>query len=161
MTRMYRDGEAWTREEGAPEGPSIDVVIPSSREGHGPYRITVDHVSGVILHQPPCSSWVHRGPGLCRHVREARYRAEQVGATFLADVGQMIAESEWWASPDCPAKDLVAAIVRRRDEARNQAESNGDYEAFVSRPPVSAEELAEFVREQNVPAGIEHPGPRR
>lgn len=124
MTRTWREGEAWLEADGAPMGPSVTVTIHSSRPGHGPYRVTRDRTAGVWLHQPPCESWRHRGPGLCRHIREAVARAESTASMFLEDVDRLIRGSTWWAGPDTEAKRLVVAIIRLRDDGRRQLAAN-------------------------------------
>lgn len=131
MTRTWREGEAWLAADGAPAGPSIDVVIPSSRKGHGPYRITRDR--GVILHQPPCEAWQH-GHMRCRHVAEACYRSEQPGAAFYDEVRRLLSESAWWASAE-DARSLVAAIMRAADTCRDQQEANASRAAYIAEGP--------------------------
>ena len=134
MSPLYKDPEeAWERADGAPQGPDFDYLIPSSRTGHGPYRMVRQSHTGRMLHIPACEAWTH-GHRNCRHVQESVYRSEQPGSAFYEDVDRMLSESAWWASGD-EAKALCAAIVRQRDETRKQMEDNAARAAYVAEGP--------------------------
>lgn len=144
MTLAYQEGQRW--DEG-PKGPGIDVVIPSSRKGHGPYRIIRDAVEGSIFHIPACEAWQH-GHYLCRHVSEAVHRSEQPAEVFLAEVRKLFSESAWWADPETAA-ELCGRIKRLQMEATNQQRANeagqraaAERRAFRALPPDEQERRA-------------------
>jgi hypothetical protein len=122
----YKDPEeSWEKVDGCPQGVDFDFLIPSSRPGRGPYRITRHSAMGRITHVPGCEAFLH-GHKLCRHVSEAVHRAELPAQAFLEDVKRLVSISAWWANPGA-ARELCGAIVRRLDDANKQLEQNARY----------------------------------
>lgn len=132
--------ERWEREDGAPQGPSFDLVIPSSREGRGPYRIVCDSVSGVVIHRPTCEAFQH-GWRDCRHVRDAIWRSENPAAAFLDDVDRLRLSGNWWTDP----KVFAAEVVRLCIDARKREHELRDYRNTAAKPRATLEEaIREF-----------------
>jgi hypothetical protein len=130
MGRAWKPGEAWLREEGAPDGPEFTVTIASSRKGKGPYRLHRDPVTGTILHQPACEAWAN-GHKLCRHTTEAIRRSEQPDAEFALAVHELIVHQnlgfvpELYASPRLEA--WHAELTRLHNEWMDARGRIGDH----------------------------------
>jgi hypothetical protein len=119
VTRAWKPGEAWLREDGAPDGPEFTVTIPSSRKGRGPYRLHRDPVTGTILHQPPCEAWAH-GHRNCRHIQEAIRRSEQPDAEFALAVHELIVHRTLGYRPAVYADPVVQAWLSDLTKLHNE-----------------------------------------
>lgn len=119
MTWTWREGEAWTKDEGAPEGPAFDTVVHSSRKGHGPYRLRRDPVTVTILHQPPCEAWAH-GHKNCRHVQEACRQADAPDAVFALAIHELIVHRNLGYRPAVYADPVVQKWISDLTEAHNE-----------------------------------------
>jgi hypothetical protein len=133
----------WEVSDGAPSGPEFDFAIASSRPGRRPYRIARGGASEAIVHHPRCESWINRGPGLCRHIREAIMRAEQPAADFLAQVHGFLSQPGWYQ--DAQAVSTLAAIKRAMDDAHQQIARNES--ATRTREELAGKTAADAIRE--------------
>jgi hypothetical protein len=140
--------ERWEAADGAPQGPSFDFVIPSSRRAQGSYRIARDAYTGVLVHSPRCLAWVHGGPTLCTHVKQAVARAEHPAAEFLAQVRETLGSSTYWANPE-EAMRVLGVVKRAMEEAEAQIAANergaaarAESEAFRAMLPEEQEAVA-------------------
>ena len=113
MTVAHDEGERWEYADGAPEGPSFDVEVASSRKGHGPYRVLRDPVSRCVIHRPVCEAWEH-GHRNCRHVKRGVALSEDPGMTLAHDIKAL------WAGIDFAGDDwrtFSVAVYRAAEEA--------------------------------------------
>lgn len=145
MTVIALPSERWEREDGAPAGPSFDYEIPSSRRGHGPYRLVRDSVTGVVIHRPACEAWQH-GRRHCRHVQDAVHRTEQPASAFLAAVDALRLKGDWWLGTEDEDELRFGAQVVRLciDALRQQAKLAEEYEIRTRDKPSSDDAIREF-----------------
>lgn len=134
------DTLVWESRHGAPPGPEFSVVVQSSREGHGPYRISRD-TAGTIRHEPPCERWSNWKPCFCRHVREATESRDGRALRVVRVVGDAINSSTWWAREHHPEDAELLGTIALAVREFFQAES-ADYAAYRAAQGIDADEAA-------------------